>query len=71
VLSRFDFLKDDARLRQVIDLLVAKQDGEGCWRAESTFKYGKGFCFGQKKVPSPWITLLALRAIKRVNGALA
>lgn len=68
VLSRFAFLKDDPRLREVVDLLIAKQDGEGRWRAESIYKYWKDFGFGQKKAPSPWITLLALRAIKRVNG---
>jgi len=68
VLSRFAFLKGDPRLREVIDLLIAKQDGDGRWRAESIYKYWKDFDFGQKKAPSPWITLLALRAIKRVNG---
>ena len=36
--------------------------------AESIYQYWKGFDFGQKKAPSPWITLLALRVIKRVNG---
>ena len=69
-LSRFAFLflKGDPRLREVVDLLIAKQDGEGRWWAESIYKYWKGFDFGQKKAPSPWITLLALRVIKRVNG---
>jgi hypothetical protein len=65
VLSRFAFLRDDARLREVVDLLVTKQDDEGRWWAESTYKYWKDFDFGQKKAPSPWITLLALRVIKR------
>ena len=37
-------------------------------RAESIYKYWKDFDFRQKKVPSPWITLLALMVIKRVNG---
>ena len=68
VLSRFAFLRGDPRLRKVIDLLIAKQDSEGRWRAESVYKYWKDFDFGQKKAPSPWITLLALRVIKRVNG---
>lgn len=67
VLSRFAFLRDDPRLGDVIDLLIAKQDGAGRWRAESIYKYWKDFDFGQKKAPSPWITLLALRAIKRVH----
>jgi hypothetical protein len=67
VLSRFAFLKDDPRLSEVIDLLIARQDGEGRWRAESVYKFWKDLGFGQKKSPSPWITLLALRVIKRVN----
>ncbi len=67
VLSRFAFLKDDPRLREVIAVLIAKQDDAGHWRAESVYKYWKDFDFGQKKAPSPWITLLALRIIKRVN----
>jgi hypothetical protein len=68
VLSRFAFLKDDPRLGEVVDLLITKQDEEGRWRAESVYKYWKEFDFGQKKAPSPWITLLVLRVIKRVNG---
>lgn len=67
VLSRFAFLKNDSRLREVVDLLIAKQDEQGRWQAESVYKYWKDFDFGQKKAPSPWITLLALRVIKRVN----
>jgi hypothetical protein len=67
VLSRFAFLRDDPHLREVVDLLVARQDGDGRWWAESTYKYWKAFDFGQKKAPSPWITFLALRAIKRYN----
>ena len=68
ILSHFAFLRDDPRLAEVVGLLISKQDENGRWRAESTYKYWKAFDFGQKKGPSRWITLLALRAIKRVQG---
>lgn len=65
VLSRFEFLRNDVRLQNAIDLLIAKQDNEGRWQAESVYKYWKSFDFGQKKTPSPWITFLALNAVKQ------
>jgi hypothetical protein len=68
VLSRFSFLNGDPRFEKVIDLLLAKQDEEGRWQAESIYKYWKDFDFGQKRSPSPWITLLALRVVRRVRG---
>jgi hypothetical protein len=66
VLCRFPWLKQDPRLREVIDVLLDKQDDQGRWKAESIYKYWSAFCFGQKKEPSPWITLLALRSVRRV-----
>jgi hypothetical protein len=71
VLSRFDFLQGDPRLDEVVDLLLDKQDDQGRWRAESVYKYWKDFDFGQKKGPSPWITCLALRVIKRTHNGRA
>jgi hypothetical protein len=68
VLSRFEFLRGDPRLGEVVAILASKQDEEGRWWVELAYKYWKDWCFGQKKVPSPWITLLALRAVKRYNG---
>jgi len=62
----FVWLREDDRLREVMDLLLAKQDAQGRCKAASIYRYWSGFCFGQKKEPSPWITLLALRTVKRV-----
>jgi hypothetical protein len=68
VLSRFPAVRNDPRLREVADVLLEKQDDDGRWKAESVYQYWRGFCFGQKKAPSPWITQLALRVVKRVYG---
>jgi hypothetical protein len=67
VLSRFAFLREDPRLAEAIDLLVAKQDEDGRWQPESIYRYWKDFDFGQKKAASIWITLLALSAVKRLR----
>lgn len=49
----------------MIERLRGKQDTSGKWLAESVNKPYSDFDFGQKKQPSPWLTLLALRAILR------
>ncbi|MFQ5885765.1 MAG: hypothetical protein ACE5II_00870 [Anaerolineae bacterium] len=68
VLSRFPFLKNDPRLQEMVETLVAQQDGQGRFAASSIWMTWRGWGFGQKKEPSPWITLLALRVIKRLYG---
>jgi len=68
VLSRFPFLKNDPRLREMVETLVAQQDERGRFTASSVWMAWREWGFGQKKEPSPWVTLLALRVIKRLYG---
>jgi hypothetical protein len=42
-----------------------KQDEKGRFKPESIIKVWSDFDFGQKEKPSRWVTLLALRIIKR------
>lgn len=65
VLSRFPFARRDPRLREMVEVILSKQDDQGRFTPESVWMAWKGWEFGQKKAPSPWITLLALRVIKR------
>jgi hypothetical protein len=65
VLSRFPFAVKDRRFREVIDTLVAKQDDQGHFAAESTWMAWKGWDFADKKNPSPWLTFLVCRILKR------
>jgi hypothetical protein len=71
ILSRFKFLRGDKRLGEVMDLLLRKRDEEGRWTPESVYKYWSHFSYGQKKQPSPWITVLALIAQKNWRGSIA
>jgi len=68
VLSRFPTSKNDPRLQEMVKALVAQQDEQGRFTASSVWTAWKGWEFSQKKEPSPWITLLALRVIKRLYG---
>jgi len=67
VLTRFPFLRQDARLGEMVDLLAAKADAEGRFTAESIWTAWKDWDFGQKKIPSAWLTLLAWRVVRRMR----
>jgi hypothetical protein len=69
VLSQFPWLKSDPRLCEMIELLKSKADSEGRFTVESVWTSWKDWEFGQKKVPSRWLSLLAWRIIQRVETA--
>lgn len=66
VLSQCDWLKGDARLLEMAGTIGAGADPEGCFRPQSEWKAWNGWEFGQKKVPSRWVTLLAMRIRNRM-----
>jgi hypothetical protein len=66
VLSRFAWLRQDARLRQMLEATTQKADAKGRYTAESVWTAWKGWSFADKKNPSPWLTLLVLRIQKRM-----
>ena len=65
ILSRFESLRKDPRMGEMIDRLICKQDKHGRYYAESIHKVWSDFDFGQKKIPSRWITYIAYRILKR------
>jgi hypothetical protein len=65
-LSQFPWLKDDTRLQEMAQIVKSKADGEGRFTPESVWQAWNNWEFGQKKQPSRWLTLLALRAIRRI-----
>ncbi|MBN1661507.1 MAG: hypothetical protein JXA93_24150 [Anaerolineae bacterium] len=65
VLSRFPFLHDDPRFREMVETIAAQADTEGRYTATSMYKAWKGWSFADKKNPSPWLTFLALRIMKQ------
>ncbi len=55
----------DKRMQEAIDIVVSKQDNEGRWRLENTFNGRYQVNIEKKGEPSKWITLNALRTLKR------
>jgi hypothetical protein len=67
VLSQCSWLKNDARLKDMSNVLKTKADSNGRFTPESEWTAWKGWDFAQKKQPSPWLTLQALKILKRLE----
>ncbi len=65
VLCRFPEFRNDARLMEMFQIIKNKADAEGRYTPESIWTYWKDWEFGQKKVPSRWVTLLVESISKR------
>jgi len=65
ILSQFPQVLEDKRLQEMAALVRAKADDEGKFTAESVWMDWKQWEFGQKKVPSRWISFLAQRMLTR------
>jgi hypothetical protein len=67
-LSRFPQAHADARYQEMTALLRSKADTNGRYTAESVYQAWNSWEFGQKKMPSYWITFLALRILTDQPG---
>lgn len=63
VLTRFPWLRADARLLDMLGILNNKVDEQGRFTLESIWTAWKDWEFGQKKAPSRWLTLLVWRIL--------
>jgi hypothetical protein len=64
-LSRVESIRGDRRLAEMLDLLEAKGGEELRFAPESVYLAWKGYDFGQKKLPSPYLGALALGILAR------
>ncbi len=67
VLTKFEWLHKDERLNEMIEIIRNKIDSNGFYKAESVWRAWKEWDFGQKKEPSPWITFLVTRLLRRID----
>jgi hypothetical protein len=68
VLSQFAWLKKDKRLHDMASVVQVQADKQGRYVPGSVWQAWQDWEFGQKKEPSRWVTLMATRAIKRIEG---
>jgi len=66
VLSRFDAALDDPRFTEMLSVLPPKQTEGGGFTPESINLPWKGWSWGQKKAPCPWVTYKVASLFKRV-----
>lgn len=69
VLSQLPFVQRDGRFLELVRLVTDQADGEGRFTAGSMYRAWKGWSFADKKAPSPWLTFLVLRILRRVDSA--
>jgi hypothetical protein len=63
ILTRLGY--KDERMKEAVDLVVAKQDHQGRWKLENTFNDRFQVSIERKCKQSKWITLKALDTLKR------
>ena len=68
VLSRFKFVKLDTHFIEMITIIKSKQDSDGLFTPEAVFQKFKGWDFGQKKTPSPYLTYLCYCILERIEA---
>jgi len=56
----------DNRMQEAIDLVISKQDKQGRWKLENTYNHRFHTNIEQKDKVSKWVTLHALRVLKRL-----
>jgi len=66
-LSRYPFVRQDSRLEEMLGTITAQADEEGRYMASSAYQAWKGWSFADKKNPSPWLTYLVWRLLKRLE----
>lgn len=67
VLSRFPFIHGDLRFRDMVETITAQADEAGRYRPNSMYMTWKGWEFSDKKSPSPWLTFLVNRILRRLE----
>lgn len=65
VLSHFSWVLKDDRYQEMLEILRQKMDENGRFCVESVWNAWKDWEFGQKKVPSRWLTLACWRILDR------
>ena len=70
VLTQIPWARQDKRLLEMVEIIESKADENGMFTAESVWRAWKDWDFGQKRKPSPWITLIAHRILMRVHEPL-
>jgi hypothetical protein len=62
---------DDPRLNEAVAWMLSKQDAQGQWKLEYSYRSRMWINIERMNKPSKWVTLRALRVLKRLGVVLA
>jgi hypothetical protein len=68
VLIQFEWLRKDKRLCEMVSIIEAKADDQNRFTPESIWQAWREWDLGQKREPSAWVTLIALRMLQRMKS---
>ncbi len=68
VLSRYPHVYNDQRFQEMVHSITNQADENGHYTANSMYMAWKGWSFANKKEPSPWLSFLVLRILKRIGS---
>jgi len=66
VLSKCESIRNDKRYIEMLSIIQSKQREDGFFTPESIYQKFKGWDFGQKKNPSPYLTYLCLKSLEQI-----
>lgn len=66
-LSRFAYAKKDKRFQEMVEIIRGKQTEAGLFIPEAVYQKCKGWDFGQKKIPSAYLTYLCHGILERTK----
>jgi len=64
VLSRFPHLREDIRLKEMADTVTSQAAEQRRYTASSIYRSWKSWSFSEKKISSPWLSILVMRILK-------
>jgi hypothetical protein len=67
ILSQVEAVRQDVRFKDMVTEVMLQADVDGRFTATSMYRAWKGWSFADKKRPSPWLTFLVLRMLKRLQ----
>lgn len=68
VLTRFEFLKKESLVIELVEWIKNQKDENGKYKPTSVFMNYKGWDFANKREPSAWITFLCYRVLKQYHS---
>jgi hypothetical protein len=66
-LSHYPFVHADPRFLEMVRTITDQADSQGRYTAGSMYRPWKDWSFADKKKPSPWLTFLVLRILRRMR----